>query len=134
VVRRLAGLRLPTVPAPLQATASGMLGAAVFGMSTGHLSTDVANQPAATAATSTLAATATVAVHAGTADHGGGPTGLGAAPDGDPRPARATAGVALPDGGWVPDHVAHAAAAAAALVWLRRRRRYRPGPPAGARP
>src|SRR5439155_7925770 len=40
VVRRLAGLRLPTVPAPLQATASGMLGAAVFGMSTGHPATD----------------------------------------------------------------------------------------------
>src|SRR5947207_10000905 len=41
-------------------------------------------------------------------------------------------GLDLPDGGWLPAHLAHGVDAAASLVWWQRRRRYQPRPPTGA--
>ncbi|MFJ2081302.1 hypothetical protein ACIOBK_02035 [Micromonospora chokoriensis] len=100
-------LRRMPLPTPLQATAGGIAGAAVFGVSSHAIAAPLppATQPVA----------------AGT---------LGDAdnlmpPDGD---VVADTGIAV-DGGWLPRDVAEQVSAAAGLVWLRRRRSYRPRPP-----
>jgi DNA-binding SARP family transcriptional activator len=134
--RRLAGwLRgrsLPPLPTPMQATASGMLGAAVFGMPTGTAGPSVPvvaapplPAPAATAVDpSPAAAVPADAPPVGSSGDRHGPAAGRLVP--------AKTGVMPPDGGWVTDQTAAAVASAAALVWLQRRRRYRPRPPGGA--
>lgn len=92
--------RLP-MPTPMQGLAGGMLGAVAFTTTTG-----TASAPPAAPVMSTL--------------------GAGTAAE---QEAAATAGVELPDGGWLPTPLARAVDAAAVLVWWRRRQRYQPGPP-----
>ncbi|MGW0218750.1 BTAD domain-containing putative transcriptional regulator [Micromonospora chokoriensis] len=100
-------LRRMPLPTPWQATAGGIAGAAVFGVSS-HAIT--APPPPPTEPTA-----------AGTLDEAGSLTPL----DGD---VLADAGISVA-GGWLPRDVAEQVSAAAALVWLRRRRSYRPRPP-----
>ena len=101
-LRRLPRLPLPT---PMQGLAGGMLGAVAV---TGQASTaSLAPPAAATATVSTLDSIATLTYDT----H---------------EQAAATAGVDLPDGGWLPAPVAHAVQAAAAVVWWRRRQQYQP--------
>ncbi|MEU8159476.1 hypothetical protein [Micromonospora parva] len=99
--------RLP-LPTPLQATASGMAGAAVFSVATNTV-TIASPQPSPPLA-------------AGMPEDsdGGSPIHEDTAASDD--------GILLA-GGWLPNEVAGQVAAAAALVWLRRRRDYRPLPP-----
>jgi DNA-binding SARP family transcriptional activator len=132
VVRAAARLRLPALPSPLQATASGMLGAAVFGMPTGsaHPPAPPAAPPPAPAALLPATADAPVAV----AEPDGPavqPVLAGHPTVGERHPDLRGRGVALPDGGWITDQTAHAIAAAAAVVWWRRRHDYLPRPPTG---
>jgi DNA-binding SARP family transcriptional activator len=138
------GRQLPPLPTPMQATASGMLGAAVFGMPTGTAQ-PVAAQPVAPAspvqpvaaqpaAAQALPAAADTAGATDPAPSPGQPTADGghtSPAHADSRPAQ-PAGVELPDGGWVTHNTATTIAAAATLVWLQRRRRYLPRPPIGA--
>ncbi|MEU1746638.1 BTAD domain-containing putative transcriptional regulator [Micromonospora arida] len=100
-----AWLRHVPLPTPLQATASGMAGAAVFGIST-HPVTTAAPQPPPSSA-------------AGTPEQ---PAETNPTPD---DTAVSDDGILLP-GGWLPRDTAESVAAAAALLWLRRRRDYRP--------
>ncbi|MFG3645084.1 hypothetical protein ACGF3C_32900 [Micromonospora sp. NPDC047762] len=100
-------LRRMPLPTPWQATAGGIAGAAVLGVSS-HAITAPPPPP-------------TQPVAAGTLDEAGKPT----PPDGD---VLADAGISVA-GGWLPRDVAEQVSAAAALVWLRRRRSYRPHPP-----
>ncbi|RAO29998.1 hypothetical protein PSN13_05197 [Micromonospora saelicesensis] len=100
-------LRRMPLPTPWQATAGGIAGAAVLGVS----SHAIAAPPPPP----------TQPVAAGTLDEAGIPT----APDGE---VLADAGISVA-GGWLPRDVAEQVSAAAALVWLRRRRSYRPRPP-----
>ncbi|MEU5931082.1 hypothetical protein [Micromonospora sp. NPDC047187] len=100
-------LRRMPLPTPLQATAGGIAGAAVLGVS----SHAIAAPPPPP----------TQPVAAGTPDKAGNPT----PPDSD---VLADAGISVA-GGWLPSDVAEQVSAAAALVWLRRRRSYRPRPP-----
>ncbi|MET7968753.1 BTAD domain-containing putative transcriptional regulator [Micromonospora sp. NPDC005305] len=105
----VAWLRRMPLPTPLQATASGMAGAAVF---TAGANTAVAAPPAPN-----LPATA------GTLDTLGDATRL------DPYDqVRSEDGVVV-RGGWLPREVADQVAAAGALVWLRRRLAYLPQHP-----
>ncbi|MGC9668502.1 hypothetical protein ACNTMW_18345 [Planosporangium sp. 12N6] len=126
-------LRLPALPTPMQATASGMLGAAVFGLPAGTGQTPaepVAAQP--TAAPALPAVDGVPAAVPAQPPAGPAPGDLSPTPGlahGHPAPR---GGVELADGSWVADDTATATVAAAALVWLRRRRRYRPRPPTGA--
>jgi len=135
-VRRLAGwlrgTRLPPLPTPMQATASGMLGAAVFAMPAGaaHPPTPPAGSPPAAAPG--LPAGPVVRADAVEADHCVAAAVDAHPPDADPDTAAVERGVTLPDGGWVSDQTAHAIAAVAAMVWWQRRRRYLPRPPTGA--
>ncbi|MFC3504090.1 hypothetical protein ACFOOK_24395 [Micromonospora krabiensis] len=101
-------LRHLPLPTPLQATASGMAGAAVFGVSANAVTTAPPQPPHP--------------LTAGTFDDPGDTT------TGD-RGVVSDAGIAV-SGGWLPREVAEQVAAAGALVWLRRRRTYRPRPPA----
>jgi len=137
VVRALRRLRLPPLPTPMQATASGVLGAAVFGMPTGT----AAPPPPAVAAPPVAAQPVLVPV--ATAPDPAPPAAVAASAPPQPSTGnredaaaglllRGGTGVALPDGGWLTDQTAAATASAAALVWLQRRRRYLPRPPAGA--
>ncbi len=98
--------RLP-LPTPLQATASGMAGAAVFGVTTNTVPTAPTQPPHPVAADA-------VALQ----DE--------ASPD-DHDEATHDDGIDV-SGGWLPRDVAEHVAAAAALVWLRRRRDYQPRP------
>lgn len=93
--------RLP-LPTPLQATASGMAGAAVFGVTTTNVTTAVPHSVSS------------------------GPVALQiqASPD-DPGEVTHENGIVV-SGGWLPRDVAAQVTAAAALVWLRRRRDYQP--------
>ncbi|MGC4855177.1 hypothetical protein ACLQ24_17730 [Micromonospora sp. DT4] len=100
-------LRRMPLPTPWQATAGGIAGAAVFGVSS-HAITAPPPPP-------------TQPVAAGTLDDAGNLT----PPDDD---VLADAGISV-TGGWLPRDVAEQVSAAAALVWLRRRRSYRPRPP-----
>ncbi|WP_371409330.1 hypothetical protein OG423_05625 [Micromonospora zamorensis] len=100
-------LRRMPLPTPLQATAGGIAGAAVFGVSS-HAIAAPSSPP-------------TQPVAAGTLDEAGNLT----PPDGD---VLADAGISVA-GGWLPRETAEQVSAAAALVWLRRRRSYRPRPP-----
>ncbi|MET8198027.1 hypothetical protein [Micromonospora taraxaci] len=100
-------LRRMPLPTPLQATAGGVAGAAVFGVSS-HAITAPPPLP-------------TQPVAAGTFDEASNPTPS----DGD---VLADAGISVA-GGWMPRDVAEQVSATAALVWLRRRRFYRPHPP-----
>ncbi|MEU7769839.1 hypothetical protein AB0C44_00760 [Micromonospora taraxaci] len=100
-------LRRMPLPTPWQATAGGIAGAAVFGVSS-HAIAVPSSPPMQPVA-------------AGTLDEAGKPT----APDGD---VLADEGISVA-GGWLPRDVAEQVSAAAALVWLRRRRSYRPRPP-----
>lgn len=93
--------RLP-LPTPLQATATGMAGAAAL------------TAPANT--TATAPPVQPIAVSAGTLHHDAV----------DAPEVHAGEGVTIP-GGWLPQKTADQVAAAATLVWLRRRRRYQPG-------
>ncbi|MDG4793494.1 BTAD domain-containing putative transcriptional regulator [Micromonospora sp. WMMD1082] len=101
--------RLP-LPTPLQATASGMAGAAVLGVTTNTVTAAPPPPPQPVAADAT-------ALHDEATPPGGGGGGQSAS-DG---------GIGVP-GGWLPHDVAVQVAAAAALVWLRRRRDYHPQP------
>ncbi|WP_406062958.1 hypothetical protein [Micromonospora sp. NBC_00860] len=100
-------LRRMPLPTPWQATAGGIAGAAVLGVS----SHAIAAPPPPP----------TQPVAAGTLDEAGKPK----PPDGD---VLADAGISV-TGGWLPRETAEQVSAAAALVWLRRRRSYRPRPP-----
>jgi DNA-binding SARP family transcriptional activator len=128
-VRRLTRgprLRLPPLPTPMQATASGIIGATVFSTTTSTAAPVVPPPPTPTTATMTHATSNPVAqVPPAVAD----PTD--AAPTADARPIGQTGVVVLPDGGWISHHTAVAVDAAAALVWWQRRRRYIPQPPTG---
>ncbi|MFE0527127.1 hypothetical protein ACFW0V_05960 [Micromonospora parva] len=98
-------LRRMPLPTPLQATASGIAGAAVFGVA----SNAIAASPSPP----------TQPVAAGSLDDAGSSTPPDVLHDG---------GVSV-SGGWMSREVAEQVSAAAALVWLRRRRAYRPSPP-----
>jgi DNA-binding SARP family transcriptional activator len=129
----LRGMRLPPLPTPMQATASGMLGAAVFGIPTG--SAHLAAPPAATPPVAAPMAPAgtTLSADATNPDRPAVPVAREGHPAvNEPDAAVAERGVTLPDGGWVTEQTAHAIASAAALVWWQRRRRYVPRPPTGA--
>ncbi|MGS2619783.1 AfsR/SARP family transcriptional regulator [Micromonospora sp. LZ34] len=104
-------LRRMPLPTPWQATAGGMAGAAVFGVSA-HTTTAPPPEPP-------------LPVAAGTLDS---PGDTAPAPVDPHSSARSDAGIAV-SGGWLPREVADQVAAAGALVWLRRRRTYRPRPP-----
>ncbi|MGC4750476.1 AfsR/SARP family transcriptional regulator [Micromonospora sp. DT201] len=102
-----AWLRQVPLPTPLQATASGMAGAAVFGVTT-HTVTTAPPQPPPSSAAETPEQPA----------------------DANPTPddrAVSDDGITVP-GGWLPRDTAESVAAAAALLWLRRRRDYQPRP------
>jgi hypothetical protein len=124
-IRRVVGgasrLRLPPLPAAMQATANGLLGAAVF--STG----------ATVAATPPHPPVPAAAPHIPTANPPSSPFTVSA--DTVPtagQPPSTTASddqVILPGGSWLTHHTAEAVAASAVLVWWQRRRRYQPGPP-----
>nr|WP_241825680.1 bacterial transcriptional activator domain-containing protein [Micromonospora sp. CB01531] len=106
-----AWLRRMPLPTPLQATASGMAGAAVLTVSA-NTATAAPPEPA-------------LPIAAGTLDSRNHTAHLDAY-------RRSDDGVAV-SGGWLSREVADQVAAAAALVWLRRRLTYRPrrpGPPA----
>ncbi|QDY06819.1 hypothetical protein FJK98_06235 [Micromonospora sp. HM134] len=103
-----AWLRRIPLPTPLQATASGMAGAAVLGVTTNTVTTTPAQPPQP-------AATGTATFHNDTA------------PDDHHDQAVREDGVTVA-GGWLPRDVAEQVTAAAALVWLRRRRDYQPHP------
>ncbi|MGW3890466.1 hypothetical protein ACWD69_17400 [Micromonospora chokoriensis] len=100
-------LRRMPLPTPWQATAGGIAGAAVLGVSS-HAITAPPPPPTQPAAAGTL-----------------GDANNPAPSDGD---VLADAGISVA-GGWLPRDVAEQVSAAAALVWLRRRRSYRPHPP-----
>jgi DNA-binding SARP family transcriptional activator len=108
--------RLP-LPTPMQATATGIAGAAVFGVGTDATTAPQSDAPPPTA-------TGALDHHVG--DESGSPPHQ---PDAPVRPV--SDGVTLP-GGWVPQTTAEHIATAGALVWLRRRRSYRPSPPGSA--
>ncbi|WP_232378522.1 AfsR/SARP family transcriptional regulator [Micromonospora humida] len=103
-----AWLRRMPLPTPLQATASGMAGAAVFGVTTNTVTTTPPEPPQP-------AATGTATFHDDTA------------PDDYRDQAVREDGVTV-TGGWLPRDVAEQVTAAAALIWLRRRRDYQPHP------
>ncbi|MFE7872007.1 hypothetical protein ACFUYE_16840 [Micromonospora humida] len=103
-----AWLRRMPLPTPLQATASGMAGAAVFGITTNTVTTTSPEPPQP-------APTGTATFHDDTA------------PDDHRDQAARDDGVTVA-GGWLPRDVAEQVTAAAALVWLRRRRDYQPHP------
>ncbi|WP_238453414.1 hypothetical protein [Micromonospora sp. ATA51] len=103
-------LRRMPLPTPLQATATGMAGAAAFGVGT-HPTTAPPDHP--------------LAVAAGTLDDHGG---ADAADHSHLIDSRVGDGIVV-SGGWLPRDVAEQISAAAALVWLRRRRAYQPRPP-----
>jgi DNA-binding SARP family transcriptional activator len=156
----LRGARLPPLPTPMQATASGMLGAAVFGMSTGTAQPPVDGMPvqpvAARPATPTVAGSALPAAAAGSAAAHvrtpGPPPGRQPGPPPGPQlgppvdrdtptgvtsgvqdtASGPTVGIALPDGGWVTDQTAAATVSMVTVVWVQRRRRYVPRRPGGA--
>ncbi|MGC4856935.1 BTAD domain-containing putative transcriptional regulator [Micromonospora sp. DT4] len=100
-------LRRMPLPTPWQATAGGIAGAAVFGVSS-HAITAPPPPPTQPVAAGTF----------GDADN----------PRSSDRDLLANAGINV-TGGWLPRDVAEQVSAAAALVWLRRRRSYRPHPP-----
>jgi DNA-binding SARP family transcriptional activator len=138
VVRLVARLQLPPLPTPLQATASGVLGAAVFSLTTSSPATSSPTAGSLTGAAVPASGQASVVDPASTAEPAS--TGAGAAPGGhrsqrppSTLPAVTVAGpgpgVQLPDGGWIPHDAAAAVSAAATLVWLRRRIGYVPRPP-----
>ncbi|SCG81572.1 DNA-binding transcriptional activator of the SARP family [Micromonospora rifamycinica] len=102
-----AWLRRVPLPTPLQATASGMAGAAVFGVATNTVTTPPEPPQPVLTGTATL--------HDETA------------PDDHRDQAGREDGVTVA-GGWLPRDVAEQVTAAAALVWLRRRRDYQPHP------
>ncbi|MCW3820432.1 hypothetical protein ONA91_38980 [Micromonospora sp. DR5-3] len=105
-----AWLRRMPLPTPLQATASGMAGAAVFTV-TANTATATPPEPA-------------LPVTAGTLDNPGDqPDAYGSVQSDD--------GIMV-SGGWLPREVADQVAAAGALVWLRRRLAYQPRPPDGS--
>ncbi|WFE93562.1 hypothetical protein [Micromonospora sp. WMMD987] len=103
-----AWLRRVPLPTPLQATASGMAGAAVFGVTTNTVTTTPPQPPQPTA-------TGTATFH----DE--------STPDDHRDQAVREEGVTVA-GGWLPRNVAEQVTAAAALIWLRRRRDYQPHP------
>jgi hypothetical protein len=99
-------LRRIPIPAPAQATASGLIGATVLGSpATATAATPTPPPAAAPASTSHTPA------------------------DTPQRQPVAHAGVRLPDGGWLPGALAHTIVTAATLIWLRHRHAYQPGPP-----
>ncbi|SIR90659.1 transcriptional activator domain-containing protein [Micromonospora avicenniae] len=105
----VAWLRHLPLPTPLQATASGMAGAAVLGVSANAVTTPPPQPPLPVTAGSFDASEDTTAQVADAT-------------------SRSDDGIAVA-GGWLPREVAEQISAAAALVWLRRRRAYRPHPP-----
>jgi len=115
--RRLRRLPLPT---PAQATAGSLAGAALFGVPTLTAPTVEVGPPPATG----------IPQHHPDHDHTHTLTRQDPQIDtADTRaPADASAGVDLPDGGWIPATTAQQVAATVSLMWLRRRRGYRPGP------
>ncbi|SCL20358.1 DNA-binding transcriptional activator of the SARP family [Micromonospora pallida] len=100
-------MRRVPLPTPLQATATGLAGVAVFGTNAATAA-PVADQPTATAPAA----------------------GDSREPLDERAPDRqaGVAGVVVP-GGWMPRETAEQIAAAGALLWLRRRRFYRPAAP-----
>ncbi|WP_435125622.1 hypothetical protein [Micromonospora tulbaghiae] len=104
-----ARVRHMPLPTPLQATASGIAGAAVLGVTTHTVTTPPPQPP--------------FPVAAGTLDD----PGYATTTDPEDR-VLSDDGIVVP-GGWLPREVAEQVAAAAALVWLRRRRAYQPRPP-----
>jgi hypothetical protein len=121
-IRQLAGgasrLRLPPLPAAVQATANGLLGAAVFGTGTAAAAAPPHPPvPASTTHTPSVDAFPSQASHDTAPPGGQQPTTVD-----DDR-------VTLPGGGWLTRHTAEAVSASAVLVWWQRRRRYTPGPP-----
>ncbi|GIH21374.1 hypothetical protein [Rugosimonospora africana] len=126
LTRRGPRLRLPPLPAALQATANGLLGAAVFGTGT------------AAAATPPHPPTPAAAPHWPTPPGTPAPGNAGNATHPGTQPssiadAEQTLAVALPDGGgWLTHHTAAAIAASASVVWRQRRRHYLPRPLTGS--
>ncbi|MFI7492940.1 hypothetical protein ACIBXA_31660 [Micromonospora echinaurantiaca] len=102
----VAWLRRLPLPTPLQATASGMAGAAVLSVSTTTPTTPPPQPPPPATA--------------GTVDEPGDTLPTNPAPSATSRDGVVVAG------GWLPRDTAEQVAAAAALVWLRRRRDYQP--------
>lgn len=120
-VRWLRRAPLPALPTPLQATASGLLGATVLGF---PAASGVAHHGPPVSATATDPA--------GTISNPTTPTLPGAFQD-QPDAAQGRSGetgIDL-DQGWLSDHDARTVAAAAAMMWLGRRRHYQPGPITG---
>ncbi|MER7894461.1 hypothetical protein ABTX15_32150 [Micromonospora sp. NPDC094482] len=102
----VAWLRRLPLPTPIQATASGMAGAAVFGVSANTATTAPPQPP--------------LPVPAAPLDNS-----LSAASVDNDSGILSGDGVTV-NGGWLPRDTAEQVAAAAALVWLRRRRAYQP--------
>jgi DNA-binding SARP family transcriptional activator len=133
VVGWLRGRQLPPLPTPMQATAGGVIGAAVFGMPTGslHPPTPPASLPAATVPLDVASPAAPAG--ASRSDLAGAPGPMDTdQPVGRPGSVADERGVGLPDGGWLDGPTARAVASAAAVVWWQRRRRYLPSALVGA--
>ncbi|MFK3980589.1 BTAD domain-containing putative transcriptional regulator [Micromonospora sp. NPDC050397] len=119
VIRLIARLRAGArwvrqmpLPTPMQATASGIAGVAVLGVSA-NTTTPQSDTPPPTAAE--------------TLDHPSSEKPGNQHDQSDSLHRSARDGLVLA-GGWVPQSTAEQIAAAGALVWLRRRRSYRPDP------
>ncbi|MEV4465135.1 hypothetical protein AB0J51_16090 [Micromonospora echinofusca] len=110
--------RVP-LPTPLQATATGLAGAAAFGAGA-HTGATADGQQVA------------LPVAAGTFDQPTDPDANGVERLDGVSEVGDAGGVVLRRG-WLPWEVAEQVAAAAGLVWLRRRRTYQPHPPPDAR-
>ncbi len=133
VTGRLGRLRVLSlhVSTPMQAAASSMVGAVVLGLSGGSNQPPAAGGPAQPATVATQPAT-TAGPSAATDPTGGADhTTIAGEGHGADHGGHHPDGVALPDGGWVPQQTATAIAAAAGLVWIQRRRRYLPRRPVG---
>ncbi len=125
LARRGPRLHLPPLPAAVQATANGILGAAVFSAGTHPAHPTIAvPQPPVPAAAADYS-TAPASPRSTTPAHPPAPV------PGDPQGSDQHR-VMLPDGGWVTQRTAAAVAASAAMLWRQRRLRYLPGPPRGA--
>ncbi|MFB9238362.1 hypothetical protein ACFFWC_22870 [Plantactinospora siamensis] len=106
-------LRRIPLPTPMQATASGMAGAALLAIPGGSSTTAPADPGHGGPAAGDVLDRSTVADPI--------------LPGGEREATAPTDGVHLP-GGWMPAHTAQQVGAAATLLWIRRRRVYRPRP------
>lgn len=150
VLRRVAravrrGVRLPPLPTPLQATASGLMGATLLHPAHSGPPAPPPAPPAMPAATLLLTPTEPGPSSAPATRSPAPPPPAAGDIRADPPESDGSAasvptaggaradGVSLPDRQWVSPVLAAVVAGAATAVWHRRSAAYRPQPPAGAR-